>query len=195
MSKNKYYAVKVGRNTGVYTSWPECEKQVKGYNGAVYKSFSDINDAKDYLGITVEDNNVYLYTDGSYNSDDNKYSYAFAVIRNNKMLYHEAECKEDITGMQNVAGELVAMMRGLLYCKAHDLNVIVCHDYIGVYTLVSGDFKAKNKFTQKYIEYMNQLNYSRNIIEFKHIQGHSNNKWNDYVDELAKQAFNYNVGV
>ena len=37
----KYYAVKNGRQTGIFESWAECEEQVKGFSGAVYKSFKD----------------------------------------------------------------------------------------------------------------------------------------------------------
>lgn len=36
----KYYAVKVGNVPGIYETWDECQKQVKGYPGAIYKSFS-----------------------------------------------------------------------------------------------------------------------------------------------------------
>lgn len=35
----KIYAVKVGLSPGLYTTWKECEKQVKGFPGALYKSF------------------------------------------------------------------------------------------------------------------------------------------------------------
>ena len=30
----KYYAVKVGARTGVFTSWEECQKAVDGFSGA-----------------------------------------------------------------------------------------------------------------------------------------------------------------
>ncbi|WP_026672692.1 ribonuclease H [Alkalihalobacterium bogoriense] len=42
MSKKqqKYYVVWNGRQRGIYTSWAECEKQVKGFQGAKFKSFS-----------------------------------------------------------------------------------------------------------------------------------------------------------
>ena len=39
MAKQKFYVVWKGRKPGVYTSWVECETQVKGYAGAEYKSF------------------------------------------------------------------------------------------------------------------------------------------------------------
>ena len=35
----KYYGVKQGHNPGIYTTWADCEAQVKGYKGAQYKSF------------------------------------------------------------------------------------------------------------------------------------------------------------
>lgn len=45
----KYYAVKNGRNIGIFLSWEECEKQVKGFKGANYKGFKTIEEAKTYL--------------------------------------------------------------------------------------------------------------------------------------------------
>lgn len=45
----KIYAVKVGRKTGLFYSWEECEKSVKGYKGTIYKSFSREEEAKNYL--------------------------------------------------------------------------------------------------------------------------------------------------
>lgn len=38
MSKQKYYVVWKGRNTGVFTTWQECSAQVTGFNDALYKS-------------------------------------------------------------------------------------------------------------------------------------------------------------
>ncbi|SFP58044.1 viroplasmin family protein [Salibacterium halotolerans] len=38
-AKKKYYVVWKGRNPGIYDNWQECEKQVKGFAGASFKSF------------------------------------------------------------------------------------------------------------------------------------------------------------
>lgn len=40
MAKTKFYTVRNGRKPGVYTSWAECEAQVKGFKGAEFKSFA-----------------------------------------------------------------------------------------------------------------------------------------------------------
>jgi viroplasmin and RNaseH domain-containing protein len=44
-----YYAVRIGVKPGIYTSWPECERQVSKYSKAEYKSFKTLQEALDYL--------------------------------------------------------------------------------------------------------------------------------------------------
>ena len=54
---NKIYAVKVGRIPGKYYTWADCEKQVKGFKGQEFKSFSGESadvEADVYLGILNE---------------------------------------------------------------------------------------------------------------------------------------------
>lgn len=46
----KFYAVKRGRKTGLYTVWAECAAQVKGFQGAVYKGFMTEDEARAWLG-------------------------------------------------------------------------------------------------------------------------------------------------
>ena len=50
-----FYAVKIGRQTGVFDSWLECEKHVKGYPNACFKRFSLKKDAEIFVekGIGV----------------------------------------------------------------------------------------------------------------------------------------------
>ena len=46
MPKQKYYVVWQGRKPGIYTSWAECEKQVKGFAAAQYKAFDSLKEAE-----------------------------------------------------------------------------------------------------------------------------------------------------
>ena len=48
MSK-RYYAVAIGREPGIYNSWDECERQVKGFSGSAFKSFSDLSEAREFI--------------------------------------------------------------------------------------------------------------------------------------------------
>ena len=45
----KFYAVKRGRKTGIFTVWAECSVQVQGFQGAVYKGFMTEAEARDWL--------------------------------------------------------------------------------------------------------------------------------------------------
>jgi ribonuclease HI len=44
--KQKYYVVWQGHKPGIFTSWTECEKQVKGFAAAQYKSFESLKEAE-----------------------------------------------------------------------------------------------------------------------------------------------------
>ncbi|MCR5148736.1 MAG: ribonuclease H family protein [Eubacterium sp.] len=46
---NKFYAVRKGRNPGIYYSWSDCEKNVKGFPGAEFKSFKELSEAEEYV--------------------------------------------------------------------------------------------------------------------------------------------------
>jgi len=45
----KVYAVKVGRQTGLFNTWAECEAQVKGFMGAKFKGFMTAQEAMAWL--------------------------------------------------------------------------------------------------------------------------------------------------
>ena len=46
MAKEKFYVVWEGVTPGVYTSWTDCQLQIKGYEGAKYKSFDTREEAE-----------------------------------------------------------------------------------------------------------------------------------------------------
>ena len=45
----KFYAVRRGRKTGLFTAWSDCAAAVRGYHGAVYKGFMTEAEARDWL--------------------------------------------------------------------------------------------------------------------------------------------------
>ena len=47
--KQKFYVVWKGVNPGIYTSWTDCQLQIKGYDGALYKSFETMEEAEHAL--------------------------------------------------------------------------------------------------------------------------------------------------
>ena len=49
MAKNNFYAVAVGRKTGVFDSWDEAEESIKGFGGAKYRGFKTYSQASAYV--------------------------------------------------------------------------------------------------------------------------------------------------
>ncbi|MED6167001.1 hypothetical protein PIB30_114899, partial [Stylosanthes scabra] len=47
--KYNYYSVREGRVNGIYTSWKEAEKQVKGFSECDFKGFKSRRDAIKYM--------------------------------------------------------------------------------------------------------------------------------------------------
>ncbi|KAG9246111.1 ribonuclease-like protein H [Calycina marina] len=45
----KYYAVKAGHTISVFEDWSKCQESITGYKGAVFKSFTTEQDAKDFV--------------------------------------------------------------------------------------------------------------------------------------------------
>ena len=49
----KYYVVKRGHHTGVYYSWSDCQKEVTGFPGAIYKGFATQAEAEAWYGKPI----------------------------------------------------------------------------------------------------------------------------------------------
>lgn len=51
-----YYAVKIGRKTGIYENWDDCKAQIDGFKHAKFKKFKTEENAEKYMeGIEVDD--------------------------------------------------------------------------------------------------------------------------------------------
>ena len=50
----KFYAVRKGRKTGIFTTWDECRAQVHGFPCAEYKSFPTMEGAKGFMELGME---------------------------------------------------------------------------------------------------------------------------------------------
>ena len=75
----KFYAVKKGRKTGIFTTWAECQKQVSGFPKAEFKSFISKQEADNWLKEIKSSNenrrksySVIVYTDGGSRNHGNK---------------------------------------------------------------------------------------------------------------------------
>lgn len=190
----KFYAVKEGRNTGIFESWGDCRKQVDGYSGAKYKSFKNKEDALEYLDgkkpVSVNDEDeITAYVDGSYNISTKEFSYGVVILKDDKEITfnHKMNDKELAT-MRNVAGEIKGAEAAMRYALENGYkSLVIYHDYEGIARWCLGEWKTNKEGTKAYKAYFDSVKDKVNI-RFVKVKGHSNDKYNDMADMLAKEA-------
>jgi ribonuclease HI len=169
-----------------------------GFKGAKYKSFEDYYEAAAYLNeeqkkvsktATYGPEDMIVYVDGSFNKRLNLYGAGMVVLYNGKKeTFKFNGIEPDMLSMNNVAGEVLAAIKALEYANANKVKkVVLYHDYEGLEKFYDGTWNAKKSGTMKYQELCNL--YSKIMqIEFVKVKAHSNDKYNDEADSLAKQA-------
>lgn len=200
----KYYAVKEGKSRGIFRTWEECKNSVHGYPGAVYKSFKTEREALAYLGVEQDgkpsenlsakdvcksDDCVKIYVDGSYNSATEEFSYGMVVLLENKEeKYNRKFNDSELAAMHNVAGEIKGAEAAMQYAIDHQIPEIeIYHDYEGIARWCLGQWKTNREGTRAYKSFYDEA--SRKVkIRFVKVTGHSNDKYNDMADRLAKEA-------
>ena len=194
---SKFYAVRKGRKTGVFHSWPECQDQIKGYSGAEYKSFKSEEEAKDYLANAVQANEpagtsedlAVAYVDGSYNLTTKEYSYG-AVLQYKGKEYEYSEKGQDISlaDMRNVAGEILGARKMMELCLEHGIpRLALYYDYEGIEKWCTGAWQAKKPGTIAYKKAYDLIK-DRLYVEFHKVPAHTGIELNERVDRLAKKA-------
>jgi caulimovirus viroplasmin len=198
----KYYAVKVGKSTGIYNNWEDCKKQVTGFSGAIYKSFPTLEEAKEYLNNgnienevnsfnleNIADDEILAYVDGSYKKDTLEYGYGVVLILKDDIIefFGKGENPE-VAKSRNVTGELFGSIRAISEAiRLKKKKITVFYDYQGISSWANGEWKCNLPLT---IGYRDKIKDFRKEIEilFVKIKAHSNDKYNDLADYLAKKS-------
>ena len=192
---NKYYAVKVGKNPGIYMTWDECKEQVNKYPKAEFKSFTTMEEAHAFMeNKTVEveidsKDTAVAYVDGSFNVDTMVYGYGVVMMYHGREEYYKGSGNEEnMSAMRNVAGEILGATYAMKYAYDHDIkNLVIYHDYEGIAKWCLGEWKTNKLETQTYKNKFQE--YSKKVnISFVKVKGHSGDKYNDLADALAKEA-------
>ncbi len=194
MPPKKYYAVKNGKKTGIFNTWNECKAQVDGFKGAIYKSFTNLDDAKNFLSgeekaITFDDDTAVAYVDGSYNVSTHEYSCGVLLLyKGEKLEFSKKYENEEMADMRNVAGEIMGAVTAMQYCYNNNIKkLVVYHDYQGLSMWANGAWKTNKEGTKNYAEFCAKCR-EKVEISFVKVKAHSGDVNNDKADELAKKA-------
>lgn len=190
MAKKNFYAVKKGRNSGIYKTWQECKDQINHFPGAVYKGFITREEAEAYLksieAAPIDANDYYVYVDGSY--FQGCYSWAIAVYQAGALIHTDSGVGQSVENakMNNVAGEIEASMQAVRWAVVNDIShITICHDYSGIAEWALGHWQAKLPGTKQYAAFMQEY---KGLFSFQKVTGHTGVAGNELVDKLAKKA-------
>ncbi len=146
MAKSKFYVVWVGRKTGVYDTWEDCSAQIKGFHGAVYKSFKTIQLAElafyspsdefigkeiletelseeelKLIGNPIEDS---ICVDGAWNTFTGIVEYQGVFNKTKELIFKQGPFED---GTNNIV-EFLAIVHALAHCKKNNITLPIYSD-------------------------------------------------------------------
>ncbi|MDU5335603.1 ribonuclease H family protein [Enterococcus sp.] len=190
----KFYAVKVGRKTGVFTTWNETNNLVKGYPNAKFKSFTSEAAANEYLQDKAEvvasfDEGYSAFVDGSFNKGKQQYGSGVVILKDGTVIDElSITGTPDFIESYQIAGETIATLEAIRWAVDHKVDKISIHyDYQGIESWAKGDWKTNKPISEYYKKEFDLLSTKTNV-SFVKVKGHSGDKYNDRADYLAGKA-------
>lgn len=147
MKKRKFYVVWSGVVPGIYNSWEECQKHIKGIAGAKYKAFESEAEAKAafansstaYIGtsakkkapISLTAQAMYgnpildsIAVDGAWNTATGDIEYKGVYLKTGEEIFKKGPYAD---GTNNIA-EFLALVHALAFCKNRNLVLPIYSD-------------------------------------------------------------------
>lgn len=145
--KKKFYVVWKGQKTGIFETWGECKAAIKGYQGAQFKSFTTLAEAKkafngayaDFITpkkdknkasamqqqkITEEVNFYSIAVDAASSGNPGKVEYRGVDTQTKEQLFHQGPFTQ---GTNNI-GEFLALVHGLALLKNKNSDRVIYSD-------------------------------------------------------------------
>ena len=131
--------------------------------------------------------NYTLITDGAYSPIRDQGGVGIVFLKgDNKIL----EYSKPFKGVTNNQMELGAVILGLRFIKSPIDSLTIVSDSMYVIGCATLGWKRK-KNAKLWEEFDRQLSRVKELcpdIKFKHVRGHTGDKWNEYCDKLASNA-------
>jgi len=146
MSKNKFYVVWVGRKTGIFYSWKECQAQTDKFPNGKYHGFKTVQAAEKafatgweaYYGkpvheVVLSEKQLHaigkpilnsLSVDAAWNTQTGVVEFRCVGTGSRKQIFSSNWFKDGTINM----GEFIVIVLALSYCKKHGLTLPIYSD-------------------------------------------------------------------
>ena len=124
------------------------------------------------------------YVDGSY--INGFVGYGAVILHQDQEIKRFWGSVEHDVEQRQVVGELQATMQVLVWCEENNImDIEIFYDYEGIQKWAAGEWRANNAVTQ---HYQQTVQASPVSVTWRKVKSHTGVRWNDVVDELAKQG-------
>lgn len=175
----KYYAVRNGlEGPQVYNSWDECQKAVKGFKGAKFKSFINEQDANDYIlqvneVLTSYPEGHHITVDASSSIKEDFWEFRAVWSDTKTEIFRSPTYK----GGTNNTGEVLGLATAIKYRSENDLDCnIYCDSMTAISACEKGSYNMKS--TNISLETLQLITEALTEIQTMNREGiiHYNNK-------------------
>ena len=160
MAKKRYYVVWSGIQPGIYSSWEECQAQIKGVKQALYKAFDTLAEAErayaspagQYIGHSAKAESKKnatelpatiiknaLAVDAACSGNPGMMEYRGVYIATGEEIFHFGP----MFGTNNI-GEFLAIVHGLALLKQKSIDLPIYSDSYNALLWIKGK-KCKTK--------------------------------------------------
>ena len=208
MAKKKYYVVWNGNQPGIYSSWEECQAQIKGVKQALYKAFGSLAEAEhayasspgQYIGRGAKAENKKsaatppasiiqnaLAVDAACSGNPGMMEYRGVYIATGEQVFHFGP----IFGTNNI-GEFLAIVHGLALLKQKGIDLPIYSDSYNALLWIKGK-KCKTKLPRdskseelfKYVDraekWLKENSYTTTLIKWE------TDKWGEIPADFGRK--------
>ena len=187
MPKQKFYAIKTPEESKIVMTWAECKKLTHGVKGVLFKSFASRAEAEAWIsGMEAPvPTGLRVFVDGSFSPDFPKSGWAFVVTENDVEIARGSGITAFDAESRNIDGEVMASYQAMRWLDSNDKTGTICHDYEGIARWAKGEWQAKSNIAKRYVAAAKPYLHR---VSFEKVAAHTGVKWNELVDQLAKDA-------
>ena len=208
MAKKKYYVVWNGNQPGIYSSWEECQAQIKGVKQALYKAFGSLAEAEHayasspgrYIGRGAKAENKKsaatmpasiitnaLAVDAACSGNPGMMEYRGVYIATGEEIFHFGP----MFGTNNI-GEFLAIVHGLALLKQKGIDLPIYSDSYNALLWIKGK-KCKTKLPRdskseelfKYVDraekWLKENSYTTTLIKWE------TDKWGEIPADFGRK--------